>query len=116
MDALADTSTPEDLDFAVLGRPGGGFEISPMYDVPCTLLYGDDTMALPIAGKIKNLKAGRWAEFADALGLPSRVAASANRLALKAASSVDLAALPFEGSMLRGAQRELHLRREEMQG
>ncbi|MET0871127.1 MAG: type II toxin-antitoxin system HipA family toxin, partial [Paeniglutamicibacter terrestris] len=69
-----------------------------------------------IAGKIKNLKARHWAEFADALGLPPRAAASANRLALKAASSVDLAALPFEGSMVRGAQRELRFRRHEMQG
>ncbi|NKG20805.1 type II toxin-antitoxin system HipA family toxin [Paeniglutamicibacter terrestris] len=103
-------------NLSVLGRPGGGFEISPMYDVPCTLLYGDDTMALPIAGKIKNLKARHWAEFADALGLPPRAAASANRLALKAASSVDLTALPFEGSMVRGAQRELRFRRHEMQG
>ncbi|MGB9035698.1 MAG: hypothetical protein WCC45_14385 [Paeniglutamicibacter sp.] len=99
----------------MLGRPGGGFEISPMYDLPCTLLYGDETMALPIAGKLKNLKARHWAEFADALGLPPRAAASANRLALKAAASVDLAALPFEGSPLRGTERELRFRRHELQ-
>ncbi|MFL4475211.1 type II toxin-antitoxin system HipA family toxin [Paeniglutamicibacter sp. MACA_103] len=103
-------------NLSVLGREGGGFEISPMYDLPCTLLYGDETMALPIAGKLKNLKARHWAEFADALGLPARAAASANRLALKAAASVDLAALPFEGSPLRGAERELRFRRHEMQG
>lgn len=46
-------------------------------------------MTLPIGGQIKNRKA---------------------------ASSVDLAALPFEGSMLRGAQRELRLCRDEIQG
>ena len=103
-------------NLSVLGRPGGGFEISPMYDLPCTLLYGDETMALPIAGKLKNLKARHWVEFAAALGLPPRAAASASRLALKAAASVDLAALPFEGSPLRGTERELRFRRHELQG
>ncbi|WP_411730695.1 type II toxin-antitoxin system HipA family toxin [Paeniglutamicibacter sp.] len=103
-------------NLSVLGREGGGFEMSPMYDVPCTLLYGDDTMALPIAGKTKNLKARHWAGFAEALGLPPRAAASANQLALKAAASIDLAALPFEGSPLRGTERELRFRRNELQG
>ncbi|MDQ0093921.1 type II toxin-antitoxin system HipA family toxin [Paeniglutamicibacter psychrophenolicus] len=102
-------------NLAVLGRQGGGFEISPMHDLPCTMLYGDETTALPIAGKLKNLKARHWAQFADSLGLPTRAAASANRLALKAAATIDLAALPFEGSVLRGAQRELRLRRHELQ-
>lgn len=103
-------------NLSVLAREDGGFEISPLYDLPCTLLYGDETLALPVSGKLKNLKARHWAQFADSLGLPARAAASANRLALKAAASVDLTALPFEGSPLRGAQRELRFRRYQMQG
>jgi serine/threonine-protein kinase HipA len=75
--------------------------MSPMHDVPCTLIYGDDTTALPIAGTLKNLRARHWAEFAEALGLPLRAAASA----------IELAALPFDGSQLRGAERELRFRR-----
>lgn len=102
-------------NLSVLGTEGGGFQMSPMYDVPCTLLYGDDTMALPIAGKTKNLKARHWAEFAASLGLPQRAAASASHLALKAASAIDLAALPFDGSPLRGAERELRFRRHELE-
>lgn len=41
---------------------------------------------------------------------------SANALALKAAASADLESLPFEGSPLRGAQRELRHRRLELGG
>lgn len=100
-------------NLSVLGAAGGGFAMAPIYDVPCTLLYGDDTMALSIAGKYKNLKARHWAEFADSLGLPQKAAAAANKLALNAASSVQLQSLPFDGSPLRGAERELRFRRAE---
>jgi len=98
---------------AVLGG-SGGFVMAPVYDVPCTLLYGDETLALPVAGKTKNLKARHWAEFADTLGLPPRAAAGANRTALAAAGAIRLEELPFGGSPLRGAQRELRFRRLEL--
>ena len=98
---------------AVLGGPGG-FVMAPVYDVPCTLLYGDETLALPVSGKTKNLKARHWAEFADTLGLPQRAAAGANRTALAAAAAIRLEELPFGGSPLRGAQRELRFRRQEL--
>lgn len=101
-------------NLAVLGAPAG-FVMAPVYDVPCTLLYGDETLALPVSGKIKNLKARHWAEFAHTLGLPPRAAAAANRTALAAAGSVDLERLPFGGSPLRGAQRELRFRRQEIE-
>ena len=101
---------------SVLGGRHGGFVVAPMYDVPCTLLYGDDTLALPIAGKLKNLRARHWAEFAAAIGLPRRAAESANILALRAASAADLTALPFTGSPLNGALRELRHRRSELSG
>lgn len=100
-------------NLAVLGAPAGAV-MAPVYDVPCTLLYGDETLALPVAGKIRNLKARHWAEFADTLGLPQRAAAAANRTALGAAGSIDLAGLPFGGSPLRGAERELRFRRREL--
>lgn len=91
-----------------------GFSVAPMYDLPCTLLYGDDSMALTVAGRTTRLRARHWAEFADAIGLPQRAATSANALALKAASAVDLSELPFEGSPLTGAQRELRHRRYQL--
>ena len=102
-------------NLSILGDGSGAFAPAPVYDVPCTLLYGDETMALPVAGKIKNLRKRHWDDFAQSLGLPTRAAASANKLALKAASSVDLSMLPFAGSPLRGTERELRFRRHELE-
>lgn len=99
---------------SVLGGRHGGFDVAPVYDVPSTLLYGDDTLALPIAGKLKNLKARHWAQFAEQIGLPRRAAESANALALRAAAATDLTTLPFTGSPLNGAIRELRHRRAEL--
>lgn len=100
---------------SILADDHGRFNVAPIYDIPCTLVYSDDTMALTVAGKAKNLKKKHWAELAKVLGLADRAAQSANQLALKAASTVDLSELPFEGSPLRGAQRELRFRRMELQ-
>lgn len=92
-----------------------GWAIAPIYDIPCTLVYGDDSMALPIAGRTRKLRLRHWRELAAAIGLPERAAASAERLALTAASSVDLSALPFTGSPLNRAVRELGFRRAELE-
>lgn len=98
---------------SVLSGRHGGLVVAPVYDIPCTALYRDMTLALSVSGKTRNLRARHWAEFADSIGLPQRAAQSANRLALKAALQADLATLPFDGSVLHGAQRELRHRREE---
>ena len=92
-----------------------GWTIAPVYDIPCTLLYGDDSLALPVAGHTRKLRHRHWREFADAIGLPERAAASAERVALRAAAQVDLEALPFEGSPLHRAVRELKVRRAAME-
>lgn len=99
---------------SALAAPQGGFVIAPMYDVPCTLLYGDDTQALPVGGRTKRLRSSHWSAFAEAIGLPERAALAANALALRAAEMVDLSSLPFEGSPLNHAERELRYRRSEL--
>ncbi|WP_251041908.1 hypothetical protein [Arthrobacter sp. ISL-30] len=71
-------------------------------------------MALTVAGKVKGLRARHWQEFAATFGLPPRAAATANTIALSAASAIDLEALPVTGSPLNGALRELRFRRGEM--
>lgn len=101
---------------SVLEGPQGGWVVAPVYDIPCTLLYGDDTMALSVAGRVKNLKARHWREFAASIGLPERAATAANKLAFAAAAAVDLGTLPFTGSPLNGALRELRFRRLELTG
>ncbi|MEV7661345.1 HipA domain-containing protein [Paenarthrobacter sp. NPDC089316] len=99
---------------SVLARPQSGWVVAPMYDIPCTLLYGDDTMALSIDGRVKSLRARHWQEFAAAIGLSQRAAAAANAVALAAASAIHLEELPFTGSPLNGTLRELRFRRAEL--
>lgn len=101
---------------SVLGGRRGGFVVAPVYDVPCTLLYDDDSLALPVDGKTRNLRSRHWAAFAQAVGLPERAALAANALALRAASAVDLKALPFAGSPLNRTERELRHRRGQLDG
>jgi serine/threonine-protein kinase HipA len=101
---------------SVLEGQQGGWVVAPVYDIPCTLLYGDDTMALTVAGRVKNLRARHWQDFAASIGLPERAALAANKVALTAAVAIDLGALPFTGSPLNGALRELRFRRAELPG
>ncbi|MDI3195691.1 HipA domain-containing protein [Pseudarthrobacter sp. AL07] len=101
---------------SVLEGLNGGWVVAPVYDIPCTLLYGDDTMALAVAGRVKNLKARHWQEFAASIGLPERAAAAANKTALTAVSTIGLDTLPFTGSPLNGTLRELRFRRAELTG
>ncbi len=101
-------------NLSILADSAGKFAIAPIYDVPCTLIYGDDTMALSLSGKTKNLKSRHWLEFGQYLGLSERATLSANQLALKAASLAKLEALPIEGSPVRGTARELRFRRMEV--
>lgn len=101
---------------SVLEGRHGGWVVAPVYDIPCTLLYGDDTMALAISGRVKNLKARHWQEFAASIGLPARAATAANKIALAAATAIDPEDLPFTGSPLNGALRELRFRRAELGG
>ncbi|MFF1830080.1 type II toxin-antitoxin system HipA family toxin [Paenarthrobacter sp. NPDC058040] len=99
---------------SVLGNGSGDFAIAPIYDIPCTLLYGDETMALSVSGRTKNIRKRHWAALAHEIGLPKKAAESADALALRAAGRVDLSALPFSGSPLNRAIRELRQRRAEL--
>ena len=101
-------------NLSVLRTADGVWTIAPIYDVPCTLVYGDTSMALPIDGSTTNLRVRHWRAFAAAIGLPKRAARSADELALKAAAAVDLAAVGFAGSPLNGTIRELRMRRAEL--
>lgn len=91
-----------------------GWEIAPVYDIPCTLLYGDATLALELSGKTKNLRLRHWDDFAVSIGLPLKAARKMNDVALKTASNIDLSTLQFRGSPLYAAERELRHRRYTM--
>lgn len=102
-------------NLSILQAPDGRWSVAPVYDVACTAVYRDMTMALPVDGRTTRIRARHWAALADAIGLPERAALSANRLALEAAGAVRLDDLPFEGSVLHGAQRELRARRAQLE-
>ncbi|WP_366504361.1 type II toxin-antitoxin system HipA family toxin [Arcanobacterium phocae] len=99
---------------SILRNPKGVWAVAPMYDLPCTALYRDFDMALPMGGRTKKIRGRHWDEFAQNVGIPLRAARAAQRLALSVAETVDLSQLPFEGAILRGAQRELSARRYEL--
>lgn len=52
---------------------GRGFELTPVYDIPSTLPYGDTTLALPVGGSTTWLSYKEFSAFAAGLGLPEPV-------------------------------------------
>lgn len=101
-------------NIGVLRDAESRWRIAPIYDVPCTAVYRDFTLALPVAGRVRGLRSRHWAEFADTIGLPDKAAQAVNLRALDVAAGVDLAAAGFTGSPLAGAERELRARRREL--
>lgn len=85
-------------------------ELAPMYDLPCTLIYGDDEMALAIGGRKKRLGHQDWQGLASEVGIPKRALAGIAARVLNAARAVEWESLPFHGSVLNGCQRELRSR------
>lgn len=100
---------------SMLRDRGGRWQVAPIYDIPCTAVYRDFTMALPVDGRTATIRRRHWEAFAEAIGLPQAAARSAMTLALRAARHADLRTVPFEGSSLNGALRELGRRRSELE-
>lgn len=94
----------------------GIWSVAPIYDIPCTLIYGDDSMALPINGRTRKLRSRDWDQFEETIGLRPRAAAKARALAVQAAAAIAWGTLPFRGSPLHRVERELRRRREELLG
>lgn len=99
---------------SILQTSPGEWRVAPIYDIPCTAVYRDMTMALSVDGRVKNLRRRHWEALADAIGLRPRARDAAMQTALAAAARIDLRDLPFTGSLLHGAQRELGARRSAL--
>lgn len=93
---------------------GKKWQVSPIYDVVCTLLYRDKTMALPIDGRVNNLRRRHWEGLAEAVGLLPKSRDLAIARALKASANVRLEDVGITGSPLNGTLRELRHRRGEL--
>ena len=62
----------------------GEWTIAPVYDIPSTVVYGDKTLALTLAGKRSGISRRHFLVWAQELGLTDRTAAQVVELALKA--------------------------------
>ncbi|WP_158256054.1 type II toxin-antitoxin system HipA family toxin [Corynebacterium sp. 13CS0277] len=98
--------------YAPPGAPG--FQVAPLYDVVCTAIYGDMTMALSIGGRRKNIRQRHLLSLAQQVGLEQSQAWVLLRRALAAARMIDLRATVrpcgVSESAIYGAERELRSR------
>ena len=89
----------------------GEWRVAPAYDLPCSLPYGDDTMALNLAGRDHDLSRKAFLEFADAIDLRAAAAEQViDRMLAATEPAVDLfrsQAEPF--TRPRNAQALAHL-------
>jgi serine/threonine-protein kinase HipA len=62
-------------NFSLITTPEGIHRLSPAYDLVCTkLVIPDDTLALTVGGRDRNLTRREWLEFAEYCELPERAA------------------------------------------
>lgn len=93
---------------------GRGFSVSPVYDVPSTVPYGDHDLALSVDGSTSGLSRRRFLAFTDRTGLPrataDTVADEALRLTADAAEQI-ISATAFDARRARDLRRVLAHRR-----
>lgn len=100
---------------SLLQDVGGRIAISPIYDIPSTVVYGDRSLALPVAGKRTGISRKRFLSWMQDLGLPQRVAERVLEVALNATRTliddVRGGAVPFSDAEIRSWVKELKNRR-----
>lgn len=95
------------------------WRVSPVYDIPSTLPYGDHRLALTVAGRDDSLSRKRWLELADQVGLAHRAAERALDEVLAATTDLDEhldGAFPMAPHVLRDVRRVLRRRRQGLIG
>lgn len=91
-----------------------GFEVAPLYDIPCTVAYGDSFMALSVAGVKDNLSAQKFQEFMNTIGLPARASETIIKRSLRATADAAeriIAAIQADSRQARDIRRVLSRRR-----
>lgn len=63
---------------------GRGYEMTPIYDIPSTLPYGDNSLALSVQGSTSGLSAKKFRKFCVDIGLTTKAAESVIAAALTA--------------------------------
>jgi serine/threonine-protein kinase HipA len=102
-------------NFSVLQDVSGRWQPTPAYDLPTSQPYGDNTLALSVAGKRdQNIPGGRYVALGVTLGLPVRAATGIVR---RIASSADiwlpqLDDLPFDHGQVDKLRRVIRSRQK----
>lgn len=103
-------------NLSILQRPDGEWRLAPAYDLPSTVFYGDDTMALEVGGRA-TLTRARFAELGRSLAMPTAQIDRAARWALAATADLPerlrAGALPFDGRIIAKTARTLERRHRE---
>lgn len=106
-------------NISVLQQESGEWRVSPVYDLPSTLFYGDYSMALPISGQTDGLSRRRWLDFAESIDLArpaaERVIDELLLHTVDLCDEIDGGALPFAQKTLRDASRNMANRRKLLQ-
>ncbi len=61
-------------NLSILATADGEWRVSPAYDLPSTIPYGDKSLALSLQGRTTGIARGRLLSFASTVGLSERVA------------------------------------------
>jgi serine/threonine-protein kinase HipA len=104
-------------NFSVLQEQSGEWRVPPVYDVPCSEVYGDSTMAMSLRGRSgSGFAAKDFVALGAALGVPER----ATRRALTEPANradrwlPDLDALPFDRGQVSKLRRVIQHRRSRL--
>ena len=104
-------------NFSVLRLPDGEWRVTPAYDLPSSYLYGDSTLALPIAGKLDE-RVGRadFVALGDEVGVPPRATGRVLDSLLERLDTwlPGIDELPFDDRILRKFRRAVEYRRDRL--
>jgi serine/threonine-protein kinase HipA len=104
-------------NFSVVRSLDGEWRVAPVYDVPCSYVYGDKTMALSINGRSGgDFPADAFIALGEKLGVPGRaIQRSLSELAAQADRWLpDLDQLPFDRGQVGKLRRVIDRRRGQL--
>lgn len=116
---LTGTGDAHAKNLAIVHQPPGEWRVSPAFDLPSSYLYGDRTVALPVAGRSgADIPRRAFVELGHQLNLPEPAIGSVlDDLCDRAESWLpDLGSLPFPAGQLRELRRTIEYRRRLLRG
>lgn len=107
-------------NLSVLADSDREHRVSPAYDLPSTVFYGDKTLALAVHGKKSGLSRRILIEFAHEVGVPrplaERVIDELLRGTAPMIEEIESGVLPFDGRTTATAVKELRYQRRLLAG